>query len=129
MSRYICEDVLSEYTRDRLDEALGEDDFMRMPSIDIVRCGECKWYHDSQGCFFSTAKVEEDDFCSYGERVMSDTELREFCSQMIGKFKLLSDLQREMQYETIDTKFTEWELKKLIFALDVLRAIAEERSE
>lgn len=41
--------------------------------------------------------------------------------QMIGKFKLLSDIQKEMQYETIDAKFTEWELKKLIFALNVLR--------
>ena len=52
---------------------------------------------------------------------MSNAELREFCTQMIGKFKLLSDIQKEMQYETIDAKFTEWELKKLIFALNVLR--------
>ena len=52
---------------------------------------------------------------------MTNAELREFCAQMIGKFKLLSDIQKEMQYETIDAKFTEWELKKLIFALNVLR--------
>ena len=52
---------------------------------------------------------------------MTNAELREFCTQMIGKFKLLSDIQKEMQYETIDAKFTEWELKKLIFALNVLR--------
>ena len=52
---------------------------------------------------------------------MNNAELREFCMQMIGKFKLLSDIQKEMQYEAIDTKFTEWELKKLIFALNVLR--------
>ena len=52
---------------------------------------------------------------------MSNAELREFCTQMIGKFKLLSDIQKEMQYETIDAKFTEWELKKLIFSLNVLR--------
>ena len=52
---------------------------------------------------------------------MTNAELREFCMQMIGKFKLLSDIQKEMQYETIDAKFTEWELKKLIFALNVLR--------
>ena len=56
---------------------------------------------------------------------MNDAELRSFCNEMIGKFKMLSDLQREMQYELIDTKFTEWELKKLIFALDVLRTIAD----
>ena len=52
---------------------------------------------------------------------MNNAELREFCTQMIGRFKLLSDIQKEMQYETIDAKFTEWELKKLIFALNVLR--------
>ena len=52
---------------------------------------------------------------------MTNAELREFCMQMIGKFKLLSDIQKEMQYETIDAKFTEWELKRLIFALNVLR--------
>ena len=52
---------------------------------------------------------------------MNNAELREFCTQMIGKFKLLSDIQKEMQYEIIDAKFTEWELKKLIFALNVLR--------
>ena len=52
---------------------------------------------------------------------MTNAELREFCTQMIGRFKLLSDIQKEMQYETIDAKFTEWELKKLIFALNVLR--------
>jgi hypothetical protein len=56
---------------------------------------------------------------------MSDYELREFCNRMIGKFKALSELQIEMQYETIDTKFTERELKDLIFALDVLRTTAE----
>ena len=60
---------------------------------------------------------------------MSDTELREFCNQMIGKFKALSELQTEMQYETIDTKFTKWELKKLIFALDVLRITADRKTE
>ena len=52
---------------------------------------------------------------------MNNAELREFCTQMIGRFKLLSNIQKEMQYETIDAKFTEWELKKLIFALNVLR--------
>lgn len=37
-------------------------------SIDLVRCRECKWFDDRQGCFFSTAKVNPTDFCSYGER-------------------------------------------------------------
>ena len=40
------------------------------PSIDIVRCGECKWRNakmmpKSVKCLFSG---KDDDFCSYGER-------------------------------------------------------------
>ena len=49
------------------------------PSIDIVRCSECKWYGNEQkkiyecctywaqngGVFIPT---QADDFCSYGER-------------------------------------------------------------
>ena len=40
------------------------------PSIDIVRCGECKWRKakmmpKSVKCLFSG---KDDDFCSYGER-------------------------------------------------------------
>lgn len=38
------------------------------PSIDIVRCGECMWYHDREGCFFSTAEIDSAGFCSFGER-------------------------------------------------------------
>ena len=37
------------------------------PTIEIIRCGECKW-NASDGCFFSTADRTLDDFCSYGER-------------------------------------------------------------
>lgn len=35
---------------------------------DLVRCKDCRWYKDFDGCFFSTDGVDEDDFCSYGER-------------------------------------------------------------
>ena len=52
-----------------------------LPSIDIVRCKECKWYDngqnesDSWNCctrhFGHYIDVNDDDFCSYGER--SDT--------------------------------------------------------
>ena len=43
------------------------------PSIDIVRCKECKWSKANgtyQWCgrLDSTAKITADDFCSYGER-------------------------------------------------------------
>ena len=45
------------------------------PSIDIVRCKECKRRYRSgyRGdeywvCDFMDAKIKDDDFCSYGER-------------------------------------------------------------
>ena len=44
------------------------------PSIDIVRCGECKYYDDedygepTRYCTLHESAVEADDFCSYGER-------------------------------------------------------------
>ena len=43
------------------------------PSIDIVRCAECKWAKANgtyQWCgrLDSTARITADDFCSYGER-------------------------------------------------------------
>jgi len=52
---------------------------------------------------------------------MNNEELYEFCMQMISRFKILSAVQKDMQYELIDTKFTEWELKNLIFTFCVLR--------
>lgn len=38
------------------------------PEPQIVRCKDCKYYHDSDGCFFSTAEIGETDFCSWAER-------------------------------------------------------------
>ena len=35
---------------------------------DIIHCGECKYYHDSDGCFFSTATTGADGFCHWAER-------------------------------------------------------------
>lgn len=36
--------------------------------VDFVTCGECRWYNEREGCFFSTAEITADGFCSYGER-------------------------------------------------------------
>lgn len=62
---YACEYV----SKHQIDEA---------PSIDIVRCKECKWYDNGQNesdswsyCtrhFGHYIDVNDDDFCSYGER-------------------------------------------------------------
>lgn len=42
------------------------------PSIDIVRCGECKMWMSEQLCQwwsrYGTVETDADDFCSYGER-------------------------------------------------------------
>lgn len=41
------------------------------PLIEIVRCGECKWYGVSDGmpyCDWWLREIEPDVFCSYGER-------------------------------------------------------------
>lgn len=43
-------------------------------AVEVVRCKECKWYKDFDGCFFSTTEVEEDGFCSYGERTADETD-------------------------------------------------------
>ena len=47
------------------------------PSIDIVRCKECKWAKANgtyQWCgrLDSTARITADDYCSYGERKESE---------------------------------------------------------
>lgn len=69
MSRWICvEDIGSMETRtdqEMIDSA---------PSIDIVRCGECKHWckgDDVHGICYrcpNTRQMRYDDFCSYGER-------------------------------------------------------------
>lgn len=41
------------------------------PSIDIVRCKECKWHHydTDDECRWRIEEIpKDDDFCSYGER-------------------------------------------------------------
>ena len=92
MSRYIDADALMAECEEELkDESLwhdedttkdyaeGSDDGKRLimniidsaPSIDIVRCKECKHRTDSKAKSFCEKwlrEVDADDFCSYGER-------------------------------------------------------------
>jgi len=78
MSRYIDADASTkEIKQDIADEGLTERYvFYRIneaPSIDIVRCGECKYCVNGQ-CWKSDGldkldgNVADDDFCSRGER-------------------------------------------------------------
>ena len=85
MSKYIDADALIESIKDTADlggwigEALYQIKQVAIkyidsaPSIDIVRCKECKWAKANgtyQWCgrLDSTARITADDFCSYGER-------------------------------------------------------------
>ena len=86
MSRYVdiegdwVDDAVKAYSLGYYDddeyaipfEALGS-----APSIDIVRCRECKWSKANgtyQWCgrLDSTARITDDDFCSRGERKCSE---------------------------------------------------------
>ena len=80
MSRYIDADaLLAQYKGDvltaQVDYAEGVrdviEDIKNAPSIDIVRCQDCKHWRDEYGdgaCMRLDAWTDADDFCSYGER-------------------------------------------------------------
>ena len=38
-----------------------------IPSVNIVRCKECKYY-EADWCYWRDEAITADDFCSYGER-------------------------------------------------------------
>ena len=76
MSRYIDADALAkEIKQDIADEGLTERFvFYRIneaPSIEIVRCQDCKYGQDDlfhMFCGYHHHKTYADDFCSYGCR-------------------------------------------------------------
>ena len=79
MSRYADVDVLMQSIRHKLgiaslDNLLESEkaivqEIDSAPSIDIVRCGECKyWSENACHKFLATHPSDADDFCSYGER-------------------------------------------------------------
>lgn len=87
MSRYTDVDALMQSIRRRLgiaslDNLLESEkaivkEIDSAPSIDIVRCAECKYWEKGEtwsactfwtGDIYEQAAVEADDFCSYGER-------------------------------------------------------------
>lgn len=52
-------------------KSLARDILNGSPSIDIVRCKECRYYHQLYGCQKNDdidLVTSDDDFCSYGER-------------------------------------------------------------
>ena len=47
------------------------DEIEKLPSVDVVRCKDCKWFNDI-GCSIrivdDSDKPTENDYCSFGER-------------------------------------------------------------
>lgn len=80
MSRYIDADAIkekawkaeSEACFYALEDVVSVTDIDEAPSIDIVRCKECKYYFSDGGammfCENTDFPTNADDFCSYGER-------------------------------------------------------------
>ena len=76
MSKYVkLEDALRifwELDMPLCDYKCGAKQLESLPTIDIVRCKECRWYNPlTKGCCRNPC-VEawyDNDFCSYGERI------------------------------------------------------------
>ena len=78
MSRYIDADALKidlkglgNLWKDPFDDVFGytHGQIKSAPSIDIVRCKECKYYEAKEDwCYWRDEAITADDFCSYGER-------------------------------------------------------------
>ena len=81
MSRYIDADELAKRAADSNKSAgLHTEDYRKFkkwirsaPSIDIVRCRECKYFWKYSDlptkCVFHLSLVSADDFCSYGDKL------------------------------------------------------------
>lgn len=74
MSRYIDADRLMDYCHNMKDRTIDCNDIARLPSIDIVRCKDCKYWEGSQKypycrCSVIYDDMSADDYCSYGERI------------------------------------------------------------
>ena len=75
MSKYIKIDtaLLKTVTAGRMSAKALWRRIMQQPSIDIVRCKECKWY-GTDDCYMCNEcqrkpfPTDADDFCSYGQR-------------------------------------------------------------
>ena len=63
--------IRGEEIEQAIKDIFAEDDIFK-PTIDIVRCEECKHYAPVEGgkplCALHSIAVAYDDFCSYGER-------------------------------------------------------------
>ena len=82
MARYIDADALKEALKQNLPQYMWGEMFVTVniqPSIDIVRCRECKYCVDAGAqralvCdnSYTDMDIHPDGFCSYGERKESE---------------------------------------------------------
>lgn len=62
MAEYIVKET--SYSLGTRQEVIGE----------LIRCKDCKYFKDSDECFFSTAVTSDDGFCHWAERRTDDTD-------------------------------------------------------
>jgi hypothetical protein len=85
MSRWIEVDEILKHKCDVYDindhvlHAVPTGHILSAPSLDLVRCAECKHWQDNNGGYPTTEcrwghdeTPDADDFCSYGERKESE---------------------------------------------------------
>ena len=63
--------AITEYVKKHIDAQTTVD------AVEVVRCCECKWFSDLFGCTKEPDTflvVNDDDYCSYGERKETDHE-------------------------------------------------------
>ena len=69
MSRWIDADAMIANALQDSERMYLESVAKHTPSIDIVRCKECKYKDEIVNyCYENDRDVNADDFCSYGER-------------------------------------------------------------
>ena len=79
MSRYIDADKVIQILNGSMctfPDCYVAENIEQLPTIDIVRCGECRWWlknltEDDEDEAYLHCPIEDgsaDDFCSYGER-------------------------------------------------------------
>jgi len=74
---------------------------------EIVRCKDCRWYKDFDGCFFSTAEVEPLDYCSYGERKSEEERVKEVVRGFMELVDAMADRKTENRSEKPNNSTTE----------------------
>lgn len=75
MNGYISKKALMEYTDNQESKSISNNDIARFPAADVVevvRCKDCEYRMNKTKmvvhCALSGIQVDEDDFCSCGER-------------------------------------------------------------